>query len=209
MELDELKIAWTKIDKRLSDNLKLNEDLLEKMTLGKSKMEMKEILSNEILSVVIISLFLLLFGFVTCRFTSEMKFFIPGTVLCLFSIMELILSINKVNDLTKIDYFNSPVVELQKALNKFRQKTMLFRKIEYCSIPIFVISFIPIFNKTVLNNDMFNKTLPNIIGIIVGITVGLVIYYPLAIWIYKIGYDNKIKSASDFLKELKKFEKEE
>ena len=123
--------------------------------------------------------------------------------------MELILLINKVNDLTKIDYFNSPVVELQKALNKFRQKTMLFRKIEYCSIPIFVISFIPIFNKTVLNNDMFNKTLPNIIGIIVGITVGLVIYYPLAIWIYKIGYDNKIKSASDFLKELKKFEKEE
>jgi len=209
MELDELKVAWSQIDKRLRDNLKLNEDLLEKMTLGKSKMEMKEILSNEILSVVIISLFLLLFGFVTCRFTSEMKFFIPGTVLCLFSIMELILSINKVNDLTKIDYFNSPVVELQKALNKFRQKTMLFRKIEYCSIPIFVISFIPIFNKTVLNNDMFNKTLPNIIGIIVGITVGLVIYYPLAIWIYKIGYDNKIKSASDFLKELKKFEKEE
>jgi hypothetical protein len=209
MELDELKIAWTQIDKRLIDNLKLNEDLLEKITLGKSKMKMKEILNNEILSVVIISLFLLLFGVVTCRFTSEMKFFIPGTILCLFSIMELILLINKVNDLTKIDYFNSPVVELQKELNKFMQKTMLFRKIEYCSIPLFVISFIPIFNKTVLNFDMFNKTLPNIIGIIVGITVGLVIYYPLAIWIYKIGYDNKIKSASDFLKELKKFEKEE
>jgi hypothetical protein len=209
MELDELKIAWTQIDKRLSDNLKLNEDLLEKITLGKSKMKMKEILNNEILSVVIISLFLLLFGVVTCRFTSEMKFFIPGTILCLFSIMELILLINKVNDLTKIDYFNSPVVELQKELNKFMQKTMLFRKIEYCSIPLFVISFIPIFNKTVLNFDMFNKTLPNIIGIIVGITAGLVIYYPLAIWIYKIGYDNKIKSASDFLKELKKFEKEE
>ena len=42
MELDELKIAWTQIDKRLSDNLKLNEDLLEKITLGKSKMKMKE-----------------------------------------------------------------------------------------------------------------------------------------------------------------------
>jgi len=42
MELDELKIAWTKIDKRLSDNLKLNEDLLEKMTLGKSKWKWKK-----------------------------------------------------------------------------------------------------------------------------------------------------------------------
>jgi hypothetical protein len=209
MELDELKVAWSQIDKRLRDNLKLNEDLLEKMTLGKSKMEMKEIMNNEILSAVLISLFLLLFGAVTSRFISEMKFFIPGTVLCLFSIMELILSINKVNDLTKIDYFNSPVVELQKALNNFKQKTMLFRKIEYCSVPLFVISFIPIFNKTVLNIDMFNSTLPNIFGITVGTIVGLLIYYPLAIWIYKIGYDNKIKSASDFLKELNKFEKEE
>jgi len=209
MELDELKSAWAQIDKRLSDNLKLNEDLLEKMTLGQSKKEMKEILNNEILGVVIISLFLLLFGVVTCGFASEMKFFIPGAILSLFFLMELIMSINKVNDLTKIDYFNLPVVELQKALNKFRQKTMLFRKIEYCSIPLFVISFIPIFNKTVLNIDMFNNTLPNIIGIIVGITVGLVIYYPLAIWIYKIGYDNKIKSASNFLNELNEFEKEE
>jgi hypothetical protein len=204
-----LKITWSQIDKKLSDNLKLNVDLLEKMTLGKSKMEMKEILNNEILGIVIISLFLLLFGIVTCIYASEMKFFIPAGILSLFFLMELIMSINKVNDLTKIDYFNSPIIELQKALNKFKQKTMLFRKIEYCSIPLFVISFIPIFNITVLNIDMFKNTLPNIVGIIVGIIVGLVIYYPLAIWIYKIGYDDKIKGASDFLKELNKFEKEE
>jgi Na+/proline symporter len=209
MELDELKSEWAKIDKKLSDNLKLNEDLLEKITLSKSKEEMKEILNNEILGVVIISLLLLLFGVVTCSFISEMKFFIPGVFLSLFSFMELIMSITKVNDLTKIDYFNSPVVELQKALNKFKQKTMLFRNIEYNLFPLFVISFIPIFNKTVLNFDMFKNTFPNIIGIIVGIIVGLAIYYPLAIWIYKIAYDSKIKSASDFLKELNKFEKEE
>jgi len=30
MELDELKVAWSQIDKRLRDNLKLNEDLLER-----------------------------------------------------------------------------------------------------------------------------------------------------------------------------------
>jgi hypothetical protein len=209
MELDELKSAWTQYDKKLNDNLKFNEDLLKKMTLNNSKQEMKGILNNEILGVVIISLFLLLFGVVTCRFVSEIKFFIPGVLLSLFFIMGLIMSMNKINDLTKIDYFNSSVVALQKALNKFKQKSMLFRKIEYCSIPLFVISFIPIFNKTVLNIDMYNNALPNVIGIIVGTIVGLVIYYPLAIWIYKIGYDNKIKNASDFLNELNKFEKEE
>ncbi len=209
MELEEFKSTWAQIDKRLSDNLKLNEDLLEKITLSKSKEEMKEILNNEILGVVIISLLLLLFGVITCSLVSDIKFFIPGVFLSLFSFMELIMSITKVNDLTKIDYFNSSVVELQKALNKFKQKTMLFRNIEFNLFPLFVISFIPIFNKTVLNFDMFKNTVPNIIGIIVGIIVGSVIYYPLAIWIYKIAYDKKIKSASDFLKELNKFEKEE
>jgi hypothetical protein len=209
MELEEFKSTWAKIDKRLSDNLKLNEDLLEKITLSKSKEEMKEILNNEILGVVIISFLLLLFGVVTCGFVSEIKFFIPGVFLSLFSLMELIMSITKVNYLTKIDYFNSPVVELQKAINKFKRKTMLFRNIEFNLFPLFVISFIPIFNKTVLNFDMFKNIFPNIIGIVVGIIVGLAIYYPLAIWIYKIAYENKIKNATDFMKELNKFEKEE
>jgi len=53
MELDELKKAWIQYDKKLSENLKINQELLKKITLGKSKHEMKLPKNYEIASVVI------------------------------------------------------------------------------------------------------------------------------------------------------------
>jgi len=60
MELDDLKNIWAQYDKKLSDNLKLNEDLLRRMNLDKSKQEMQKPLNYKIASVIL-NLFFLLF----------------------------------------------------------------------------------------------------------------------------------------------------
>jgi hypothetical protein len=204
MELDDFKTIWAQYDKKLSENLKLNEELLIKMNLDKSKQEMKIPLNYEIASVLINILFLLFFSISTFKFASEMKFLIPGLVVMVLSVWWLLNSIKKVNILTKIDYFNSPVIELQKSINTVKQKAILFRKIEYFLLPIYAVAFAPIFVKTIYNIDIYDESELYIIGII----MSLILYYPLAIWYYKIMYDKKFKATSEFLNELNRFENE-
>ena len=158
MELDDFKSIWAQHDIKLTENLRLNEELLKKMNLDKSKQEMQIPLNYEIASVLINILFLLFFSVSTFKFASEMKFLFPGLVVILLSIWWLLNSIKKVNILTKIDYFNSPVIELQKSINTVRQKAMWFRKIEYYLLPIYAVAFAPIFVKTVYNIDIYKES---------------------------------------------------
>lgn len=204
MELDDFKAIWAQYDVKLTENLKLNEELLKKINLDKSKQEMQIPLNYEIASVLINVLFLLFFGISTFTFASELKFLIPGLVAILLSVWWLLTSIRKVNILTKIDYFNSPVIELQKSINTVKQKAILFRRIEYFLLPIYAVAFAPVFVKALYNIDIYYESDLYIIGII----TSLILYYPLAIWYYKIIYDKKLKATSDFLNELNRFEKE-
>ena len=60
MELDDLKGAWAQYDKKLSANLKFNEELFKKLNLDKSRREMSGPLNYEIGSVVISGVFFIL-----------------------------------------------------------------------------------------------------------------------------------------------------
>jgi hypothetical protein len=204
MELDELKGEWAKYDKKLSDSLNLNEELLKQIVLNKSIREMKNPLNYEIGTVIITGTLFLFLGVSTYRFASEMKFLIPGMVASLLTLSGFISSIKKVNTLTNIEYYNSSVIQLQRAINNMKQKAIFSRKVEYYLFPLYCISFAPIFVKAVYNIDIYQKFQIFYIGMI----LSMIIYYPLAIWFYRIGYDKKLKNTSTFLNELNKFEKE-
>lgn len=204
MELDELKDAWAQYDKKLNDSLKLNEELLKKSVLDKSSREMKAPLNYEFSTVIGTSILFLFLGVSTYRFASEMKFLIPGIVASLLTLSGVITAIKKVNALSNIDYYNSSVVELQRSINNIKQKAISSRKVEYYVFPVYAISFAPIFVKAIYNIDIYSKYQIFYIGIV----LALIIYYPLAIWFYRITYDKKLKNTSDFLNELNRFEKE-
>ncbi len=204
MELDELKGVWAQYDKKLSDSLRLNEELLKKSVLDKSNREMKTPLNYEIGTAIITCILSLFLGVSTYRFASEIKFLIPGLIATILTLSGFISSVKKVNALTGIDYYNSSVVELQRSINRIKQKAILSRKAEYYLFPLYTISFAPIFVKAVYNIDIYSKSQIFFMGLI----LALIIYYPLAFWFYKIGYDKKMKNSSNFLNELNRFEKE-
>ena len=204
MELDDFKTAWAKYDRKLTENLKLNEELLKKLNLDKSKREMSSPLNYEIGSAIITFLLVLFLGGATIRFASDLRYSIPGLIATLLTLFGFISSLIKINTITKIDFNNASVIALQKSINILKQKVLLYRKVEYYVFPIYAISFAPIFLKAYKNIDIFSKSHAFIIWIL----IALIIYYPLAIWYYKIGYDAKLKNTSDFLNELNRFEKE-
>ena len=106
--------------------------------------------------------------------------------------------------MSNIDYYYSPIVELQKSIHTFNQKYQKYKKFELYSIPVFAISAMPILGIALRNFDIYEH--PN--RFIIGIVLSFILGYPGTIWIYKNLYDKKLRNTTKFLDELSQFEKE-
>jgi len=205
MELEELKSAWAQYDKKLSQNLKLNEELLRKMNLEKSKKEMNTPLTSEFISVTGCTIFLLFIASATIRYSYELKFLLPGLITSIIVAIWVYNSFSRIRLLTNIDYYYSSIVELQKSIHTFNQKYQKYKKFELYSIPIFAISAMPILGIALTNFDIYEHPILFIIEIVLSLILG----YPVTIWGYKNLYEKKIRNTTKFLDELSRFEKEE
>ena len=204
MELEELKSAWAQYDKKLSQNLKLNEELLRKMDLEKTKKEMNAPLNYEIISITIGVIFILFILSATIRYYYELKFLLPGIITSIIVAIWVYNSFSKIRLLLDIDYYDSPIVELQKSIQTFNRKYQRSKKFELYSIPVFAISAIPILGIALRNFDIYEHPIRFIVAIVILLILGI----PGQIWIYKNLYDKKIRNTIKFLDELSRFEKE-
>jgi hypothetical protein len=202
MELDDIKKAWTSYDEKLNKNLKLNEEFLRELNLDKSKREMNAPFYYESTSLIIAGLLIIVISGYTYRYASEIVYLISGLLSILFCLIEFVFSFQKLKILTRIDYYNMSVIDLQKNVLTFKNKYLQYKKIELTYTPLFVVSLIPILGKGLRGFDFFSYyTMYIFITIIV-----LIISYPILIWIYKNLYDKKLKNTLQFLKELEVFE---
>lgn len=202
MELDDIKNTWASYDEKLNKSLKLNEELLRKLNLDKSKREMKAPFYYESTSLIIAGLVIIVISGYTYRYGSEIGYLVSGLLSILICLIEFVFSFQKLKILTRIDYYNMSVIDLQKNVLTFKNKYLQYKKIELTYTPLFVVSLIPIVGKGLHGFDFFsNYTLYIFITIIV-----LIISYPILIWIYKNIYDKKLKNTMQFLKELEVFE---
>jgi hypothetical protein len=204
MELDDFKPTWEQFDKKLTENLKFNDKLLKSMNLDKSNRESNKLMVYEISSIVILGAFLIYTSVATIMFASEIKYLVSGLVSVATLLSLLLFAIIKTNLLSKIDYYNAPVIESQKKLNLFNQKYLIFRKLELSIFPACAISLTPILVKAVRNFDVFANIGRYGIGLILTIAIG----YSLILWIYRNWYDKKIRNTKKFLEEIKNFEQE-
>ncbi|MBP7102469.1 MAG: hypothetical protein KBA86_04395 [Bacteroidales bacterium] len=205
MELDDIKNTWASYDEKLNKSLKLNEELLRKLNLDKSKREMKGPFYYETISLIMTGLLIIVISGYTYRYGSEIIYLVSGLLSILICLTEFVFSFQKLKILTRIDYYNMSVIDLQKNVLTFKNKYLQYKKIELTYTPLFAVSLIPIFGKGFRGFDFFsNYTLYIFTTIIV-----LIISYPILIWIYKNLYDKKLKNTLRFLKELEVFEKNE
>jgi len=205
MELEELKNAWAHYDKKLTLNLKLNEELLRKMNLERSKKEMNAPLNYEIISITTGIIFLTFIASATIRYSNELKFLFPGIITSIIVAIWVYNSVSKIKLLSNIDYYDSPIVELQKSINTFKLKYQKSKKFELYSFPAFAIAAMPILGIALRNFDIYEHPMRFIVGIVLALLLG----YTGQIWLYKNLYEKKISNTTKFLDELNKFEQEE
>jgi len=205
MELDDLKGAWAQYDKKLTENLKFNEELFKKLNLDKSRREMSAPLGYEIGSVAISGIALIFVTSWTIQFGNETIYLLSGILSILSFITMLGFAIVKVKLLSNIDYYNVSVVELQKSLCKFKDKYFKLKRFEIILFPFYMVFLMPICAKGLRNFDLISHPTRFVIAVILSIGIG----FPVALWIYKHLYEKNIKNATDFLNELTRFEEEE
>ena len=205
MELDELKALWLQYDKKLNKNLKFNEVLLRKINLNKAKQELQKPFTYELITVVVIFITIVFVTAFSIRLIHEIQFCLPGFVCLPLGITYLIFSIMKANRFTKIDYYNSNIVKLQKDLLLLKTFILRLRKIEGILLPFLIITILPILFKAVHNINIY-KTMGHFV---IKVCIILGISYPVGMWINRNLYDKKIKDAEILLKEIDNFEKEE
>ena len=204
MELDELKKSWQDYDMRLSQNLKLNEQLLKQMNVDKSKREMSKPLVYEIINLAaafLVAAYLLGFAL---RHSGESIFVAVSMLALVIDLVLLMLGVLKLKGFYKIDYYNSTVIELQKAVNNLKRVILRYRKIEMGMVPIFMLALFPVAFKDFNGVDLFQNLRLYIVEMFAGLTIAFV----LIIWINRQLYDKKLKNTEQFLNEIEAFEKE-
>jgi len=204
MELDDLKRSWEQYDKKLTKNLKMNEELLRRSNLDRSKRVMDTPFIYIVTSLAICVVFILLLLRWTLLYREEPLYLLSGAISMLYMLYNLGYGTKELHMLRNMDYYNTPVLELQKQLSFFQAFYSKMKKIDFYTLPLAIFALMPILFKVLHNLNVFDY--PKIF--ISALVIGLAITYPLLIWVYRNWYDRKVKAANQFLSELQEFENE-
>ena len=206
MELDILKEAWTTHNKKLDQNLKLNETLLKRLNLDHAKKEMNKPLIMEIVNtcfLFLVTCYVLVLSF---QMLTDTQFSIPGFISVLFATGFMIMGIIRIKRMLDLDYDNPSIITLQKKLTQTKVLVLKFRKIEYLTLPFYVLTLAPILLKGMLSQDIYSLIQHTYMQIIV--IVGIIVMVLLTLWSNTFYYDRKLKSAEQSLSELINYEKD-
>lgn len=204
MELDDLKGAWALYDKKLSKNLKLNEELLRSINFEKYNHALKKPLNLELLNIIIQVSVIGLLAVFTISLSNEILYLFAGLISALMCSISIIFSAIKATRFNKLLYYHLSITNFQKDLTHLRILVMRIRKIEYTLAAILGITLFPLLIKATAGIDL----LGNLTVLIPAILFVLGFGYAIGIWLNVFVYDKGIKDAEIFLNVVDKFGKE-
>ena len=211
MELDDLKRSWEQYDQKLTENLRLNQELLRRSNLDRSRREMNTPLNWVWISVTVTVFIVLITLRWTLMYGRDPLMLICGSVFTMFMLLSVLYGLKELAMLRKIDYFRVPVLDVQKQLLAFGTFYHKVKKFELYTLPIVLVAGLifvfKVFHKIgYLKVDMLER-FPKMV--IIDLLILIPLTYLLLIWLYRNLYDKKVKAAQRHLTELQEFEKEE
>ncbi len=174
------------------------------MNLNKSKDYIQSLLRYEILNMAVMFITILYVTICSIRIVNELRFCIPGFISAIIGFLYLVFSWIKTRAILQIDYYNTPVIKLQKEVATLNGLILKLRRIEIVLIPFLTITILPIFFKFIHHVDIYEniKLFAGILSICLGVSL------PVTLWINKYFYDTKIRDTKRLLHEIESFEDE-
>lgn len=205
MDINEFKSAWLQHDRKLSENLSINEALLQKVNLDRSREELNKPLRYEIVSFFFFILLIPVFIFLAVLYRPELQMLISALLALGTLVLGLILCIKKIRLFYRIDYYSLPVLQLQERLALLKSGILSARKIEVLFLlPILFITALALMLRYIRGINLFEDIsffLPIVLP-------GLLVAWGATLFLNKYLYDKKISNVEALLKELRSYHKE-
>lgn len=199
MELVELQNIWQEYDKKLSENTRLNREILRLMLISKPKRKLNWIKIKAGLSIFSPIIFVTLILVLNVQFSLSTNFYIGLSLFLPVYLITYVWDIRYFNLIRNVD-FSMPVLSIKKViaeLEKYRIKTT---RIRYLLMPVAMTGFILMIIKKINVNLNFLSFVPLIIIVLVYISS---MYFTFKFSIYE-----RFKKLNKDIEEIKHLEKE-
>lgn len=205
MDINEFKSAWLQHDRKLSENLSINETLLKKVNLDRSRKELNKPLLYELSSFFLFIILIPVFICLTALYQSESSMLLSGILAIAALALGLILCLRKIRYFYRIDYYNQAVIRLQEQLALLKSNILSARKIEvFLLLPVLFITTLVLVLRHIRGIDLFED-----FNFFLSVVLpGLLVAFGGTIFINKYLYDKKISNVEALLKELKNYQQE-
>lgn len=200
MNIDNIKTVWKNDMQSLEARVKINEDKIKKLEFNKAQSSFDKFLKislagkNMALIYALASIAMIYLVRDSWTYTSLLG---AGAGLMIFSYFQH-------SVLKKIDYASLTIVELQKAIYKFRIHTQKTAVYDMTIVAVWMITVGLAYLKLIKNYDIFADPSKALIPGMTVVSVVLALIF-VSKKIYK-DYDVKLKESEDSLDAIKKFE---
>lgn len=205
MDINEFKSAWLQHDRKLSENLSINEALLKKVNLDRSRKELNKPLLYELSSFFLFIILIPVFIFLSVLYRSESNMLISGILALATLVLGLVLCIKKIRLFYRIDYYNQPIIQVQERLAHLKSGILSARKIEVLFLlPVLFLTALALTLRYLKGINLYEDIsffLPLVLP-------GLLVAWGSTLFLNKYLYDKKISNVEALLKELKSYQQE-
>jgi len=204
MELNDLEKIWKEKDKS-EDSLKINVKILLKRNYDIALSEFEKLLKLSVLgrNMAFIYFVMSLLMIYLVRNASVTAY--PGIAGAMGMLLSFIYHFSYTNKLRKLNYYSMPVVDLQKAINKFRIKSVDAGKYDLMVALLWLVTFLSMVFEYFFNKNLYTYFEVSISNALILIVILLLLYAGNK-RMYKVMYEAKLLKAEADLKEILEFE---
>jgi hypothetical protein len=154
MELTELQNIWQQYDRKISENTRLNKEILRKILISQPQKRVNWIRSKAIFNLVLPIAAILFFLVPNVEFRNEASFYIGFMLFGPFAIITYYWAIRYYLLINKIDFTDS-ITGIKKNIREVEKYKIKIKKFGFLLSPlamtgIFLIAEIPVFSKSSL-----------------------------------------------------------
>lgn len=201
MEFQELAGIWNNADQAIGSRVEINQKLVKEVSVHKIRTQLTEVKWTTLIELGVSILFMGFIGKYLIDQYNDMRFFLPGLLLFVSTVINLGLAIYQLTLYYEINASRS-VVQNQKVVARLRYLEILDTNSLYVIIPLFYAPFLIVLAKALVGYDMYAHS-----SWLLYTTAGSVIIAMIVVFFLK-KYPNKgLKESLSFLNELKESEK--
>jgi hypothetical protein len=166
MEITELQEMWSQYDKKISENTRLNKEILRLMLLSKPQRRFNWIKIRAGFSILSPIVFVTVLLVLNVQFHISLTFYIGLAIFLPVYIITYIWDIQYFRLISKID-FSMPVLTLKKEIAQLEKYKIKKTRIRYLLMPVAITGFLLMIIKSMNFNLSFVSLLPLYLMILV------------------------------------------